>query len=92
MRLSRLCYDKAHRCPGWNGGGNHYPKGVSRCEGGRINLYDKRLWRWRFHRCDTCNVVTWPYVTRYLDPTNWGTEIRWQIRKLKDWIYELSRH
>lgn len=33
--LSRPCYDKPHRCPGWAGAGlGHAP--VSRCDNGRI--------------------------------------------------------
>lgn len=36
IRLSRTCYDKAHRCPGWAGGGMKYAKGGSRCDNGRI--------------------------------------------------------
>jgi hypothetical protein len=36
-RLSRPCYDKPHRCPGWAGGGLKYPK-TDRCDGGRITV------------------------------------------------------
>ncbi len=35
MRISRGCYDKYHRCPGWAGGGNKYAK-VDRCNNGRL--------------------------------------------------------
>lgn len=34
-RLSRPCYDKAHRCPGWAGGGMKSAK-VTRCKGGYV--------------------------------------------------------
>ena len=36
-RLSRPCYDKAHRCPGWAGGGMKYAK-TTRCADGRIEV------------------------------------------------------
>lgn len=36
-RLSRLCYDKAHRCPGWAGGGGRSAQ-RDRCENGRIEV------------------------------------------------------
>lgn len=35
MRLSRPCYDKPHRCPGWAGGGTHSAKEY-RCSNGSI--------------------------------------------------------
>jgi len=83
LRVSRGCYDKFHRCPGWNGGGSKFAR-VQRCDGGRIRTYDPvtgrsvRGWRWRFLRCDKCNVVVWPYVTRYLSvPWLW-----WKLRRV----------
>lgn len=92
IRLSRGCYDKFHRCPGWVGGGNKYPKGDrSRCDNGRILYFSMetsepiRLWKWRFIGCDTCNVVVWPYVTRYIDPTAWWVEIRYSLLRLQRW-------
>jgi hypothetical protein len=107
MRLSRPCYDKAHRCPGENGGGIHYAK-VYRCSGGRITvrrapmsgveiIEEAEGWfnphpaahPLRFGHCDKCDVVTWPYAIRYVDPTNVVSEIRWLVRKAKwkieDW-------
>jgi hypothetical protein len=77
MRLSRPCYDKMHRCPGWAGGGMRYAK-VDRCADGRLHdpkrehIYEGRWWRWRFNRCDTCDVLVLPYVIRYVDPRWWG--------------------
>lgn len=68
-RLSRGCYDKYHRCPGWIGGGLRYAK-AERCDGGYITVnYDARLWKWRTWRCNKCDVVVLPYITRWLDPT-----------------------
>lgn len=80
MRFSRPCYDKAHRCPGWAGGGTRFAS-VDRCQDGRIGrgrYYEGRAWRWRFNRCDSCDVIVLPYVVRYVDPRWW----RWQ---LDDW-------
>jgi hypothetical protein len=86
-RISRPCYDKMHRCPGWAGGGWKCPK-VDRCDNGRINIdYDKRFWTWRFWSCDNCNVLILPYVTRWLDPT-W---VWWKITRFTDFWRE-PRH
>ena len=84
MRFSRLCYDKAHRCPGWNGGGPKFAK-RKRCSGGHIaGVWDGSVthWKWRFLRCNMCDVVTWPYVTRYLSIPYWRWELTfwWRYR------------
>lgn len=90
FRLSRPCYDKLHRCPGWAGGGMLYPRGESRCNGGHLNLLNasgtdhKRLLGWRFLRCDTCNVVTWPQVVRWLDWRWWRS---WRPRRVGNWLW-----
>lgn len=108
-RLSRTCYDKAHRCPGWVGGGLRWPKGESRCDNGHIHVrprgpaeaymqfkgwFDDHpgTYPWRFGYCDTCNVKTWPVVTRWLDPT-WlwcwlgltYRDLRYRYRDWRDW-------
>jgi hypothetical protein len=66
FRLSRPCYDKPHRCPGWAGGGNRFPseKGEAkygRCENGSIRTRMPRggepgddypgIRKWHFGRC-----------------------------------------
>lgn len=80
MRFSRPCYDKFHRCPGWNGGGIHSAK-ITRCEGGYLGLhYEKRAWRWRFTSCPVCGVIVLPYMVRWLDPAYWW---RW---KRTEWL------
>ena len=94
MRLSRPCYDKCHRCPGWIGGGNKFAK-VDRCNGGRINFsFDKSFFflgkYFRvtgFGHCNRCDVLVLPYSIRLLDPTYWKSEaihkfslIEWKIR------------
>lgn len=80
MRLSRPCFDKYHRCPGWAGGGMRRAE-VVRCNGGRIDVSNGARWKWRFHRCDTCNVIVLPYRARWLFPSVLAWEIRNIIRK-----------
>jgi hypothetical protein len=81
IRISRPCYDKMHRCPGWAGGGTHFAK-KDRCDGGSLaatNLYDKRAWKWRVNRCPKCGIYILPYVIRLLD-TGW-----WRWKALDMW-------
>lgn len=83
MRISRPCYDKFHRCPGWIGGGPRYPRGKSRCDGGRIQVdYNAPLWRFRTWPCNTCNVVVLPYATRWLSAPWWTGEARSAAREI----------
>jgi len=38
-----------------------------------------------FHRCNTCDVVTWPFVIRWLDPS-WlrhAVHAWWLARRLR---------
>lgn len=81
-RLSRPCYDKFHRCPGWVGGGMKLAH-RDRCDGGRIRVdYDNRWWAWKFWPCDTCNVLVLPYHSRKLS-LPW---LRWELkRKVRYW-------
>ncbi len=100
MRLSRLCYDKPHRCPGWSGGGTKGAKEY-RCDNGSIRTKDLSIGeedgrrvvygqhpcegQWRFGRCSNCDVITWPYITRWLDPGWWHWEFlgwKWDLEKL----------
>lgn len=70
FRVSRPCYDKLRRCPGWAGGGTRYAR-VQRCEGGYLKTYDDNgmvfAWQWRFYRCPKCHVIVLPYMVRWLD-------------------------
>lgn len=81
MRLSRPCYDKMHRCPGWAGGGIRYAR-KGRCEGGHLrdakreHIYEGHFWRFRFNRCDTCDVLVLPYAVRWVDPSAWWVAVR----------------
>lgn len=100
LRLSRPCYDKMHRCPGWAGGGTRFAR-VSRCDDGHVrplraggsveSIYQGAFWRLRVNRCDTCGVFTLPYAIRYLDWRHWRSELRsgwlelcFQLRVLRD--------
>jgi hypothetical protein len=76
VRISRPCYDKMHRCPGWAGGGMRYAK-VERCDDGRLagDIYRGFWWAWRVNRCDTCDVYVLPYVVRYLDWRWWASSL-----------------
>lgn len=75
MRISRPCYNKMYRCPGWAGGGLRYAK-RDRCDGGRIiplrggnstGIYEGHWWPLRINRCDTCDVIVLPSAVRWLD-------------------------
>lgn len=87
-RVSRQCYDKPHRCPGWAGGGWKYtPESI--CDSSYVDWYghqeadgtwvDKRFKKWRLNVCrDKCGTLVLPYATRYVDPTwYWWTARDW---------------
>ena len=82
--VSRPCYDKIHRCPGWVGGGMKSAR-VVRCDGGFLDpgLYERRLWKWRCNRCPTCRVLVLPSVIRYADPGWWSYRLRHAVRELR---------
>lgn len=88
MRISRPCYDKPHRCPGWAGGGALGAK-VYRCESGSLGdgMYDKKAWAFRFNRCKLCNLMVWPYVISRFDWRWWG----WKFRDLHRWFGDFIR-
>jgi hypothetical protein len=47
---------------------------VDRCRNGRVGggrYHEGFAWRWRFHRCDVCDVVVLPDVVRWLDWRWW---------------------
>lgn len=72
MRLSRPCYDKPRRCPGWIGGGWKWPKGDHRCDSGYIDFgWESEWWAWHFGRCSVCDVLVLPFNFRFIDPTYW---------------------
>jgi hypothetical protein len=85
VRLSRLCYDKPRRCPGWAGGGWLYAK-VPRCDGGHIQLnFNDPYRRWKFHRCDSCDVLALPYLVRWLEWETWRWEGHSQWNRYQNW-------
>lgn len=93
-RISRPCYDKGHRCPGWAGGGVRFAK-VRRCVDGRGrlvgwqdgSLYAGRFWQLRLNRCDTCGMVVLPFAVRWVDPSM----IFWWPLKVRGWVYIAQR-
>jgi hypothetical protein len=44
----------------------------------------------RFGHCTVCDVVTWPWFTRRLDPTAWVSDLRSHLRRAK-WALEDRR-
>lgn len=87
-RLMRTNYDKAHRRPAWSGPAMKAGPQYDSCPSGRIVIdYDDRLWRWKTHRCTSCDVIVLPDVIRNLDPAWW----RWALhRRWSDFTYRLS--
>ena len=83
-----MTYDKAHRCPAWSGPAMRNGPDDDRCPSGRIVInYDDRMWRWKTHRCTSCDVVVLPDVIRDLDPVWWRHVLR---RRWVDLTYRLS--
>lgn len=85
MRISRPCYDKAHRCPGWAGGGWRFAR-RTRCWSGTLRhgrYYEGPLWAWRFTYHD-CGTLVLPYVVRYVDPTWWRFVVRRRLEARRD--------
>jgi len=90
VRISRPCYDKYWRCPGWAGGGGRFAR-VKRCESGSLGPvidYGSRWWTWKIHQCPTCGVYVLPYHFQAIDPTAWPYALRrlgWRIRDWWEW-------
>lgn len=106
MRLSRPCYDKYHRCPGWAGGGNHFPKTDKHKCDGYVNWswvpddsedggHRPKLFKWRFNKCNKCDVIVLPYMIRKVDPTNWASVARMFIDRARHadllWALQYTR-
>jgi hypothetical protein len=92
MRLSRPCYDKPRRCPGWAGGGMKYAN-VKHCtsEDDSYNGYitwHKGFALWRFGRCNSCDTVTWPFMIQWIDPGFWKYKLHWWF-VLRYWRHDL---
>lgn len=104
MRISRSCWDKPRRCPGWAGAGwNLQQKWY--CRDGNI-VFPLRWWG--LGVCDECGVRVLPYWTRLLFPDYyWGMRgiykmqllwhvnqigrwlMRWRVYRLGDWLHRL---
>jgi hypothetical protein len=102
-RVSRQCYDKPHRCPGWAGGGWHYTDD-SICQSGYVDWYgytdpttgewvDKRLKKFRANTCrKQCGTLVLPYATRYVDPTWWKYEAESRWDDILYWRWGYPKH
>lgn len=88
MRLiTRPCYDKYDRCPGWAGAGVRPPRAPWCRSGARVLVdYSKPSWAWRMHRCEACYVLVAPYVIRWVDPTFLRWSITWRRVALASWL------
>lgn len=93
IRISRPCYDKYFRCPGWAGGGLRYAK-VQRCDDGHLDhaILARRLWKWRFNRCTACGIVAWPYMIRLADWRWWRAEAWLLPGRIRDWRWERQHY
>lgn len=84
--IRRACYDKPHRCPGWAGGGFHYPKeGKTICWNGSIPYSDSPFDQWMFKRCSKCGTVRLPIATKWFDP-KWLWY--WTGVKFRNWKFD----
>lgn len=88
MPISRPCYDKPHRCPGWAGGGWTYAR-TDRCAGGRVSWPHGLYW-WP-GRCETCGMIVLPYVVSLTSPYMWKWHIKYRAGHLADW-WRYDRH
>lgn len=85
MRISRPCYDKYWRCPGWAGPGWGNPRHGEdeECPSGSLSGvidWDSPWWRWKIHRCPVCGMYVLPYWTHLLDPSYYPGHYGWRIR------------
>lgn len=84
-RISRPCYDKMHRCPGWAGGGTRYAR-QQICFGGHLGdgIYYRKTWWLRLNRCKDCRLLVLPFAVRYVDWRFWQDSIVvrwWNVRR-----------
>lgn len=60
---------------------------VNRCPaGGHVQVdYERSGWRWRVHRCNSCDVIVLPHDIRYLDPGY----LRYIPADVRRWLQDL---
>ena len=75
-RISRPCYDKYWRCPGWAGPGWRYPE-IDTCDSGSLSAVIDWYghWTWKFHKCPKCDMIVLPYKAKYIDPESGGANL-----------------
>lgn len=70
---------------------------TTHCQGGRLrdarreHIYAGRWWRWRFNRCDTCDVLVLPYMVRFLDPRYWSYALRGGLWAVAWWVQDVRQ-
>lgn len=88
--ISRPCYDKPRRCPGWAGGGWWGARHSYCRDGGYLPIdYDDPWWQWKTHTCPKCGVVVLPYKVRLLSPRTWWYKVRY-ARNSWMWLIRLE--
>lgn len=80
--ISRPCYDKPRRCPGWAGGGWKHAEYVLCYEregqSGYVSIdFENPWWRWKTHKCTSCGVVVLPYVIIWTSWRTWWYEFKY---------------
>lgn len=92
--ISRPCYDKPRRCPGWAGGGWKGAKHLYCRErdgySGYVNIdFNSRWWKWKTHKCTGCGVIVLPTMIRWTDWRSWWYEVRY-ARNSWMWLIRLE--
>lgn len=81
MRISRPCYDKFWRCPGWAGAGWTFPQRDTCANGSGAEVINwDRLPYWQMWRCPDCGMRVLPAVIRNIDPSHWWFMMKGKFR------------
>ena len=92
--ISRPCYDKHRRCPGWAGGGWKGAKYTFCREkdgySGYLDIdYESKWWKWKTHKCSNCGVTVLPYMVRWTSPYSYWLSVRF-ARNSWWWLIKLE--
>lgn len=91
--ISRPCYDKPRRCPGWAGGGWKSAKNnmchSTDVQSGYLNHNYEGHWKWKTHKCPNCGVMVLPYVIRWTSMRTWWYSFRY-ARSSWFWLVRLE--
>ena len=85
IRVSRPCYNKWRRCPGWAGPGWKTRK-VPYCDNGFFPLEQVGdWWKWKPWTCQVCRTWVLPVNVEKLDPSFW----KWRLSViLRNWWWD----